>query len=400
MVKVLLEDKTLGPKMVNVNPVVDPSAALTDPDNSNFKPNSKPELRVALNVLIDDLSDENMPGVYDAIKNALDAQEDKEGKKQMKNSNEKFEGLRKVIRSLINEALPVPPPPPMPQRRILPALPPIDSELEELINTPGTTRADVVKLLKARNKKLKGPEAIEQAEGYMNLVLGPKNVAAREEFLSAASRGEKKITNLPSKYKPLWPVSAYPADAKKASPAVLKKAEKEINKQLYVTNFENFNYEGISFDLASEAYYDAYTKTMAEMNGANPQAIVDSGEFNKHFRDYLQQNGIQDPPTVKDLRSKVGYEAVTVLGEKLEKEKEEVEADIEYAEQKFKEEEDVKPAGRQNVSDAAVLTLKQTSDALGISIGMVKKIEAQALGKYVLGIKSEIFELIPDDIAS
>jgi hypothetical protein len=139
---------------------------------------------------------------------------------------------------------------------------------------------------------------------------------------------------------------------------------------------------------------------MAEMNGANPQAIVDSGEFNKHFRDYLQQNGIQDPPTVKDLRSKVGYEAVTVLGEKLEKEKEEVEADIEYAEQKFKEEEDVKPAGRQNVSDAAVLTLKQTSDALGISIGMVKKIEAQALGKYVLGIKSEIFELIPDDIAS
>ncbi|MBM3194172.1 MAG: hypothetical protein FJZ60_00225 [Chlamydiae bacterium] len=400
VIKTLLEDKTLGPKMVKVNPVVDQSAALTDPANQNYKPSSKSELTIALSALIHDLSDESVPGIYDAVKNAIDDRSDAEGKEQMKKSNEKLESLRRTIRAIIKEALPVSPPPPMPQRRVLPALPPIDSDLEDLINTPGTTRADIVKFLKAKNPKLKGPEAIEQAQGYMKLIQGPKDLAAREKFLSGVESGEKQVTKLPSKYKPLWPESGYSPEAKKASPAALSKAEKEINKQLYVTNFEEFNHLGVDFNLAADAYYDAYAKTMAELGGNDPQAVVDSKEFDTFFKDYLKSEGIKNPPTVKDIRSKIGYEAVIVLGEKLQKEKEEVEADIDYMEKKSASEPDESMTGRQNISDVAVSTLKQTADALGISIGMIKKIEAQALGKYVLGIKSEIFELMPDDIAS
>lgn len=105
IVKVLLEDKTLGPAMIKVNPVVDPSAAVTDPDNADFKPMSKPELTVALSAMIDDMPDVNVPNLYDSIKDALTAQEDEKGKEQMGKSNEKVEeSIRMAIRKMLQES--------------------------------------------------------------------------------------------------------------------------------------------------------------------------------------------------------------------------------------------------------------------------------------------------------
>ena len=105
VVKILLEDKTLGPKLANVNPVVDQSAALTDPKNLNFKPQSKPELMVALSTLIDDLPQQNIPDIYDNLKDAMSAKEDEEGKEQMNRSNEKVEEtIRRHIRKLLGES--------------------------------------------------------------------------------------------------------------------------------------------------------------------------------------------------------------------------------------------------------------------------------------------------------
>lgn len=399
IVKRMLEDKSFDFKAVKINPVVDPSAAETDPSNQNFTPSNKMELVPALRTLVQSVDDDNASKIYVMIKDTIETkktEDDMSGKEQMKNSNEKIEELRKIVRTLLKEAMPVPPPPPMPARRILPAAPQIDPELEDMIKS-GIGRAQVVAFLKKKNPRLTGPDAQAQAEEYMNQVFGPRDAAAKEKFLAGVERGEKQITKLPSKYKPLWPEKAYPTEAKKSSSVVLKKAEKEINKLLYTTNFEGINIKGVNFDLAAEAYYDAYAKTMSELSGADPQVIVDSKEFNNNFKEYLQNKGIEKPPTVIDVRNNVGFQAVTILGEKLETEKQEIEDDIKYMKKERSVEEPSTVPGRQNISKAEY-TLKETAEALGISIGMIKKIEAQALGKYVLGIKSEIFELMPDDM--
>jgi len=102
LVKTLLEDKTLGPELIKVNPVVDPSAALTDPSNSDYKPNSKQELRIALSSMLDDLSDEKISSVYDSLKSALQSQKDDEGKDQVVKSNKKIEEtIRVIVRELL-----------------------------------------------------------------------------------------------------------------------------------------------------------------------------------------------------------------------------------------------------------------------------------------------------------
>ena len=103
IVKVLLEDKSLGPAMVKVNPVVDPSAALTDPANPDFKPTDRAELKAALSAIISDISDDSVPGVYDSIKNAIDVPDtDDKGDKEM--SNTKVEAVvRAAVRKLLRE---------------------------------------------------------------------------------------------------------------------------------------------------------------------------------------------------------------------------------------------------------------------------------------------------------
>jgi hypothetical protein len=103
MVKTLLENKALGPDMVKINPVVDPSASLTDPSNSDYKPNNKQELQVTLMAMIDDLSDDKVPDVYDSLKHAMQSQEEDKGKDQMDKSNAKIEEtIRLAIRNILN----------------------------------------------------------------------------------------------------------------------------------------------------------------------------------------------------------------------------------------------------------------------------------------------------------
>jgi hypothetical protein len=105
MVKRLLEDKSLGPAMVNVNNVVDPSAAVTDPSNPNFKPSSRVELQVALNAMIGDVPDDKIPDVYDSMKNALEVSQEEQGEAEMKKDRETKveESVRFAIRKILSE---------------------------------------------------------------------------------------------------------------------------------------------------------------------------------------------------------------------------------------------------------------------------------------------------------
>jgi len=103
IITTLLEDKTLGPAMINVNPVVDPSAAITDPSNANFRPGTKAELNVALTALVNNLSDDKIGSVYDTIKDSFDSPEDVEGKKKMKANTQSEHIVRLAVRKLMNE---------------------------------------------------------------------------------------------------------------------------------------------------------------------------------------------------------------------------------------------------------------------------------------------------------
>ena len=57
---------------VNVNPVVDPSSAMTDPVNPDFTPQDHTELGIAVQQLTRNLPNSEMPAIYKALKGALD----------------------------------------------------------------------------------------------------------------------------------------------------------------------------------------------------------------------------------------------------------------------------------------------------------------------------------------
>ena len=80
LTKVLLENKFTGSQIIKVNPVVDQSAAITDPSNPDYKPNSKQELQVALTAMVNNSSDDKVSNIYDVLKQAFQSQEQEEDK--------------------------------------------------------------------------------------------------------------------------------------------------------------------------------------------------------------------------------------------------------------------------------------------------------------------------------
>jgi len=91
----------LSDSPASVSAVVDPSAAATDPGNPNFKPANRKELKVALSGMIDDISDNCVEDVFDAMKDAIkDTEEDKE----MKDNKKVEETIRLAIRKILKEA--------------------------------------------------------------------------------------------------------------------------------------------------------------------------------------------------------------------------------------------------------------------------------------------------------
>jgi len=63
---------------VNINPVTDPSCSVTDPVNPNFTPQNKTEFGVAMQQMVKNLPDTDLPGVFTAVKKALDTRSEKD----------------------------------------------------------------------------------------------------------------------------------------------------------------------------------------------------------------------------------------------------------------------------------------------------------------------------------
>jgi len=94
----LLKEMMDSESPVNVNPVVDPSAAETDPSNINFLPSNKAELMSALRVLVNSIDDQIAADIYVTVQDAKKEKED-----EMKNSNVE-ESIRAIVRKTLLEA--------------------------------------------------------------------------------------------------------------------------------------------------------------------------------------------------------------------------------------------------------------------------------------------------------
>ncbi len=97
-IRELLKEILDSSSPVNVNPVVDPQAAETDPTNQSFSPDNKVELMSAIRMLVNSVDDEHANDVYVAIKDAIEKKED-----EMKKVNVE-EAIRMTIRKMLTEA--------------------------------------------------------------------------------------------------------------------------------------------------------------------------------------------------------------------------------------------------------------------------------------------------------
>lgn len=108
------------------NPAVDPTTASDDPAGSSYLPKDKSEFTVAVARLMDDMGDEDMPGLYKQVKAALTAIGEKDGeetgmKTRTGNSTQRSpkpvaaatkgdskveEAVRRAVRRMIAEATP------------------------------------------------------------------------------------------------------------------------------------------------------------------------------------------------------------------------------------------------------------------------------------------------------
>lgn len=97
----------MSEKPIGTNPVVDPSAAVTDPDNQKFKPRNRTEFKIAVQSLVDDTADGDAPTLYDAVCDALRGltnDEDKMKNKGVGNSGSKVEEtIRQNIKKILTE---------------------------------------------------------------------------------------------------------------------------------------------------------------------------------------------------------------------------------------------------------------------------------------------------------
>lgn len=91
-------ERTASPSPVVTSAVVDPSAAVTDPSNVNFKPRNRAELKTAMSSVINKISDDSAADLYVAIQDVI---EDKEKKEKEMNKTESI--IRAAVRKLLKE---------------------------------------------------------------------------------------------------------------------------------------------------------------------------------------------------------------------------------------------------------------------------------------------------------
>ena len=89
---------------VNVNQVVDPSAAVTDPGNENYRPNTPAEFQIAAKTLVSDLPSDKISDTYEKLVKAVSDSQDEKGKKMKKKDTKVESVIRAHVRKMIRES--------------------------------------------------------------------------------------------------------------------------------------------------------------------------------------------------------------------------------------------------------------------------------------------------------
>lgn len=90
---------------VTVSSVIDPSAVLTNPDNPNYRPNNRVELRTTLGSFVNDVDDSDADKLFDIIRDAMNSMKEKDD--NMKKEEKKVEeAIRLAVRKMLSETSP------------------------------------------------------------------------------------------------------------------------------------------------------------------------------------------------------------------------------------------------------------------------------------------------------
>jgi hypothetical protein len=91
----------LSTSPVSISPVVDPSAAVTNPNNPKFVPTDRRELMAAIPPLVDEISDDDVLDFFDSMREKIRSIKDNEEKM---NNKKVEEVIRSAVRKMIREA--------------------------------------------------------------------------------------------------------------------------------------------------------------------------------------------------------------------------------------------------------------------------------------------------------
>jgi hypothetical protein len=109
-IRELVREALEGDAVIDVNDVIDPSAAQTNPINAEFVPTTRPELDVAVKQLTKDIPGDRISPVFKSIKDAIKADEvQREKDDKMKTDNKKKsveETVRRAVRKALHEINP------------------------------------------------------------------------------------------------------------------------------------------------------------------------------------------------------------------------------------------------------------------------------------------------------
>lgn len=329
----------LDPQLpVRINPVVDPSAAETDPGNSSFLPKNKAELLSALRVMCDVEDDEDVPVIYIAVKDAIEKQEGDMKKVDVAESVR--QAVKKALKdmSLVNENA---------------------QSVEEK-----KLRAQIRKTLKEISYE-KQREKGDAVWASLSPVDTAKNPLPPVKKIPAGTSGKSgSLEDQKAKYE------------KNVSQLQQKFGDLDLkdNEELQTaTMFFAESFKDLNFDEAAEAYAlafneakETYEEEGVPFTGPGSIAAILTGKL---FKDLFEAYSSFD---FEEYVTKLGDRARKVISENLEKKKKNVENEKRgYA-----------------ASDVTYSTLDETAKELDLSIAMIKKIESRALGVLTLGLKA------------
>jgi hypothetical protein len=320
---------------VRINPVVAPDAPEVDPTNDSFVPKDSSELLSALRVLCN-VEDDEVPQIYITVKDALKKREEEMPKNNVE------ESLRASVKSVLKD---------------------LASYKNSPITSESALRAKIRKFISEASYEQKRdagdrvwaslPPVTGDLPPVQKIPMGVSRKSGTDEQQRAAY--EKNVHKLQGTFQNL----DFMLDEEVATAA-----------NFFVESFEDLNFEEAAeaYALAFNEAKEAFEEEGVSFSGPNSAAaILTSKTFKELFEAYSSKS-------FEEYAAELGDRARRILSESLSK--------------KLSGIEDAMKKRAYAASDVTNSTLAETAEELELSIAMIKKVEARALGIFCLGLKA------------